>query len=123
MRMKEVTIEYVEQYKQNAQQRFEEELNPLLTKLFALGTSSLKAKLTKEGLKKILTIDKRREVNHDFDQKMSDQTWEFLEEICNATVNLLMIKLSNSYGLKVGRDWELPNISNIETFRKPTDKN
>ena len=121
--MKEVTIEYAEQYKQNAQQRFEEELNPLLTKLFALGTSSLKAKLTKEGLKKVLTIDKRRELNHDFDQKMSDQTWEFLEEICNATVNLLMIKLSNSYGLKVGRDWELPNISNTQTFKKTAHKN
>ena len=121
--MKEVTIEYAEQYKQNAQQRFEEELNPLLTKLFALGTSSLKAKLTKEGLKKVLTIDKRREINHDFDQEMSDQTWEFLEEICNATVNLLMIKLANSYGLKVGRDWELPNISNTQTFKKTTHKN
>ena len=121
--MKEVTIEYAEQYKQNAQQRFEEELNPLLTKLFSLGTSSLKAKLTKEGLKKVLTMDKKREVNHDFDQEMSDQTWEFLEEICNAAVNLLMIKLSNSYGLKVGRDWELPNISNTQTFKKNTHKN
>ena len=118
MRMKEVTIEYAEQYKQNAQQRFEEELNPLLTKLFALGTSSLKAKLTKEGLKKVLTIDKRREENHDLDQEMSDQTWEFLEEISNATVNLLMIKLANSYELKVGRDWKLPNVSTTETLRK-----
>ena len=54
---------------------------------------------------------------------MSDQTWEFLEEICNATVNLLMIKLSNSYGLKVGRDWELPNIPKTETFSKTTHKN
>ena len=121
--MKEVTIEYLEQYKQNAQQRFEEELNPFLTKLFSLGTSSLKAKLTKEGLKKVLTIDKKREANHDFDQEMSDQTWEFLEEICNATVNLLMIKLSNSYGLKIGRDWERPNTSNPETLKKTNHKN
>ena len=120
--MKEVTIEYAEQYKQNAQQRFEEELNPLLSKLFALGTSSLKAKLTKEGLKKVLTIDKRREINHDFDQGMSDQTWEFLEEICNATVNLLMIKLSNSYGLKVGHDWEIPNIASPENSKKDPQK-
>ena len=121
--MKEVTSEYTEQYKKNAQERFNDELNPFLTKLFALGTSNLKAKLTKEGLKKVLTIDKKREIDHDFDQKMSDQTWEFLEEICDATVNLLLIKLSNSYGLKVGHDWELPNVSSPATFRKTTQKN
>ncbi len=46
----------------------------------------------------------------------------FLEGICNATVNLLMSKLSNSYGLKVGLDWELPNIYNTETYRKTTQK-
>ncbi len=121
--MQEFTNEYTEHYKQNAQQKYDDELNPLLTKLFSLGTSSLKAKLTKEGLKKVLTIESRREINHDFDQEMSDQTWEFLEEVCNATVNLLMIKLSNSYGLKVGRDWELPSISNPEAFRKTPPRN
>ena len=121
--MQEVTNDYTEQYKQDAQRRFDSELNPLLTKLFALGTSSLKAKLTKEGLKKVLTIDKKREANHDFDQEMSDHTWEFLEEICDATVNLLLIKLSNSYGLKIGRDWERPNASNPETLKKTTLKN
>ena len=120
--MQEVTSDYTEQYKQDAQRRFDNELNPLLTKLFALGTSSLKAKLTKEGLKKVLTIDKKREANHDFDQEMSDQTWEFLEEICDATVNLLLIKLSNSYGLKIGRDWERPSASNPETPKKTNHK-
>ena len=54
---------------------------------------------------------------------MSDQTWEFLEEICNATVNLLLIKLSNSYKLEIGKDWELPNVLTSEAYRKTTHKN
>ena len=67
--MQEVTIEYTEQYKKIAQQRFDSELNNFLTELFALGTSNLKAKLTQEGLKKVLAIDKKREFNHKFDQE------------------------------------------------------
>ncbi len=120
--MQEVTNEYVEQYKKNAQKRFDDELTPFLTKLFALGTSNLKSRLTKEGLQKVLAIDKKRELNHDFDQEKSDQTWAFLDEICNATVNLLLIKLSNSYGLKVGCDWELTKVSTKGTHDKTTNE-
>ena len=120
--MQDITPEYTEQYKKNAQQKFDNELNPFLTKLFSLGTTNLKARLTQKGLEKVLAMDKKREVNHRFDQEMSDKTWELLEEVCNATVNLLLIKLSNSYGLKVGHDWEIPNIASPENSKKDPQK-
>ena len=62
--MQKVTPDYTKQYKENAQQRFDRELNPFLTKLFTLGTSNLKARLTQAGLQKILTIDKKLSLIH-----------------------------------------------------------
>ena len=84
--MQEAKPEYINQYKENAQQKFESDLNPFLLKLFGLGINNLKAKLTQEGLTKVLAIELKRDNNHAFNQEMSEQTWELLEEICNAAV-------------------------------------
>ncbi len=99
----EFTSEYAKKCREDALRKYDDEKERFAIQLLSMAFYKIKSRLTEEGLKKVLAIDKERE-KKDFDENFSKKTWELLEEVWGKSLDRLVSRISVLYGLSDDKD-------------------
>ncbi len=100
----ELTPELAKECREAALKKYQNEKEKFNLKMMIMGYYKVKSLLSTEGLKKISVIDNRREVDKNFNQQFSEKIWKITEEAWAITLEQLMIKFFDAYGLNVEED-------------------
>ncbi len=105
-----LTPEFARESREEALRKYKEEQQKFGLQMMMMGYYKIKSLLSEEGLSKVYEIDNRREQDEEFNQKFSQDMWCITEEAWGQALGQLMIKISDTYGLKIGIDLrtELP---------------
>ena len=111
----ELTPEFARRCRDEALRKYEEERQKFGLQMMMMGYYKVKSLLTEEGLKKVGAIDRRREDDEFFNKEFSEIMWKGTEQAWGQALGQLMIKISDSYGLKMGQDIrvELPEVDEV----------
>ena len=107
----ELTPEFAKECREEALRKYKEELKKFGPQMMMMGYYKVKSLLSEEGLSKVIEIDNRREQDEKFNQEFSQKMWCSTEEVWSQALGQLMLKISDTYGLKIGSDLraELPD--------------
>ena len=100
----ETTPEFARKCREDALRKYEDEKQNFGLKMMTMGYYKIKSVLTEEGLKKVSEIDQLRESDESFNKDFSERIWKITEEAWSKALGQLMIKVSEEYGLIVGKD-------------------
>ena len=103
--------DFVRQCRDEAQRMYEDERQKFGLQMMMMGYYKVKSLLSEEGLKKVFEIDTKRESDESFNREFSEKMWKGTEEAWGQALGQLIIKISESYDLKIGSDLrvELPD--------------
>ena len=110
----ELTPEFAKECREEALRKYQEEQQKFGLQMMMMGYYKVKSLLSEEGLSKVIEIDSRREHDEKFNQEFSQKMWSSTEEVWTQALGQLMLKISDTYGLKIGSDLraELPENYN-----------
>ena len=108
----EPTPEFAEKCRYEALRKYEDERQKFGLQMMMMGYYKVKSLLTKEGLVKVSVIDQRRETDNSYNKSFSENMWANTEDAWGQALGHLMLKISESYGLKIGEDIriDLPEV-------------
>ena len=73
----------------------------------------IKSHLSREGLKKVVDIDKKRAKNENLGIEFSQKTWSILAEAWTGAEGLAMTKIAELYGLEIS-DLDISKIQKLD---------
>ncbi len=116
----DISPQFANQCRKDAIRKYKEEQQKFGLQMMLMGYYKVKSLLSEEGLKKVIDIDDKREAEERFNEEFSEIIWKATEDIWEQALGQLMIKISNAYGLKIGKDLriDLPedDSTNLDFF-------
>jgi len=100
----DISPEQAKECREDAKRKYQDELQNLGLQMMMMGYYKVKSLLTIQGISKVSALDKRREIDEDFNRIFSEKLWEVTEEAWGQALGQLMVKISDSYGLNIGED-------------------
>ncbi len=100
----ELSPEFAKKCRDDALRKYEDEQQKFGLHMMTMGYYKVKSLLSEDGLKKVGEIDRQRETDEAFNREFSERMWRGTEEAWGEALGQLIIKISDAYGLQVGRD-------------------
>tara|TARA_Y100001968_G_scaffold262614_1_gene250966 strand:+ start:5426 stop:5791 length:366 start_codon:yes stop_codon:yes gene_type:complete len=96
--------EFTRQAREEALRKYQDEQQKFSLQMMTMGYYKIKSLLSQSGLEKVEAIDLRRNDDQEFNKNFSEKIWNITEEAWSAALGQLIIKISDTYGLKLGVD-------------------
>tara|TARA_B100000700_G_C14952156_1_gene812189 strand:- start:282 stop:617 length:336 start_codon:yes stop_codon:yes gene_type:complete len=100
----DISPEQAKECREDAKRKYQDELQKLGLQMMMMGYYKVKSLLTIQGISKVSELDKKRELDQDFNRIFSEKLWKGTEEAWGQALGQLMVKISDCYGLNIGED-------------------
>ncbi len=97
----EITDESVKRSQKEAEWAYDKSMEKFYYSMLEVVFLRIKSHLSKQGLKKVLEIDKKRANNENLSVEFSQRTWSILAEAWTGAEGIAMTKISDLYGLDI----------------------
>ena len=99
-----ITPELAKKFREEALARYNQEQQEFVHQMIMMGCYKVKANLSENGLRKVLSTDSRREKDEAFNKEFSQILCQSVESAWTHLLGELMIEISAAYELKLGED-------------------
>ena len=99
-----ITPELAKKFREEALARYNQEQQEFVHQMIMMGCYKVKANLSENGLRKVLSTDSRREKDEAFNKEFSEIIWQAVESAWDNVLVELMTRISDAYDLKSGED-------------------
>tara|TARA_B100000965_G_scaffold193245_1_gene161335 strand:+ start:383 stop:751 length:369 start_codon:yes stop_codon:yes gene_type:complete len=109
----EITTESARREQKEAEWAYNKAMEKFYYSMLEVVFLRIKSHLSKNGLKKVLEIDKKRANNENLGVEFSQKTWSVLAESWTGAEGLAMTKIADLYGLEIS-DLDISKIQKLD---------
>ena len=114
----EITNEYAKKAQKDAEWAYNNAMDKFYYSMLEVVFLRIKSHLSVKGLKKIIDMDKKREMNENLGVDFSQKTWKILAESWVSAESVAMTKIADLYGLEIP-DLDLSKIQRMNEKTNP----
>ena len=114
----EITPKSAEKAQKEAEWAYNKAMEKFYYSMLEVVFLRIKSHLSKNGLKKVLEIDKKRANNENLGVEFSQKTWSVLAESWTGAEGLAMTKIAELYGLGIS-DLDMSKIQKLDGNDSP----
>ncbi len=109
---KEITAEYAKEAQKDAEWAYNNAMEKFYYSMLEVVFLKIKSHLSKQGLKKVMLTDEKRNNNENLGVEFSQETWKILAESWVGAETLAITKIADLYGLDIA-DLDISKIENL----------
>ena len=109
----DITTEYAKKAQKEAEWAYNKAMEKFYYSMLEVVFLRIKSHLSKQGLKKVVEIDKKRAINENLGVEFSQKTWSVLAEAWTGAEGLAMTKIAELYGLEIS-DLDISKIQELD---------
>ena len=109
----EITTECAKKAQKEAEWAYNKAMEKFYYSMLEVVFLRIKSHLSKQGLKKVVEIDKKRAINENLGVEFSQKTWSVLAEAWTGAEGLAMTKIAELYGLEIS-DLDISKIQKLD---------
>ena len=114
----EITVESAKKAQKEAEWAYNKAIEKFYYSMLEVVFLRIKSHLSRQGLEKVLEIDKKRSNNENLGVEFSQKTWSILAEAWTGAEGLAMTKIADLYGLEIS-DLDISKIQNHDNNDNP----
>ena len=109
----EITDECAKKAQKEAEWAYNKAMEKFYYSMLEVVFLRIKSHLSKQGLEKVVEIDKKRAINENLGVEFSQKTWSVLAEAWTGAEGLAMAKIAEIYGLEIS-DLDISKIQKLD---------
>jgi hypothetical protein len=109
----EITTECAKKAQKEAEWAYNKAMEKFYYSMLEVVFLRIKSHLSKQGLEKVVEIDKKRAINENLGVEFSQKTWSVLAEAWTGAEGLAMAKIAEIYGLEIS-DLDISKIQKLD---------
>ena len=109
----EITTECAKKAQKEAEWAYNKAMEKFYYSMLEVVFLRIKSHLSKQGLKKVVEIDKKRAINENLGVEFSQKTWSVLAEAWTGAEGLAMTRIAELYGLEIS-DLDISKIQKLD---------
>ena len=115
---KEITTEWAKQAQKEAEWAYNKSIEKFYYSMLEVVFLRIKSHLSRQGLEKVLEIDKKRANNENLGVEFSQKTWSVLAEAWTGAEAMAMTKIAELYELEIS-DLDISKIQKLHENDSP----
>ena len=109
----EITTESAKKAQKEAEWAYNKAMEKFYYSMLEVVFLRIKSHLSKQGLKKVVEIDRKRAKNENLGLEFSQKTWSMLAEVWTTAEGSAMLKIADLYGLEIS-DLDISKIQKLD---------